>query len=93
MILKLRRFSALGLNNERTQSFGLPVKPLKQKKLNTSGNIVGFNKDRNYDQDFNRLGRFETTRQLSQTRQLNDEMRKLSTELNEGRRGRWLDTQ
>lgn len=94
MILKLRRFSTLGLNNERNQGFELPTtqKPQKQKKLNTSGGMVGFNKDRDYDQDFNRLGRFETTRQLSQTRLLQDEMRKLSKELNEGRRGKWLDT-
>lgn len=85
MILKLRRFSALGLNNES-------IKPIKPKTLNTTGGAVGFNKNRKYDQDFNRLGRLETSRQLTQVGVLQEEMRKLSKELNEGRRGKWLDT-
>lgn len=85
MILKLRRFSALGLNNES-------IKPIKPKTLNTTGGMVGFNKNRKYDQDFNRLGRLETSRQLTQVGVLQEEMRKLSKELNEGRRGKWLDT-
>lgn len=91
MILKLRRFSTLGLTNVGAPNFNQPKKP-KNRTINTSGGMVGFNKDRNYDQDFNRLGRLETTRQLTQTRALHNEMRKLSTELNEGRRGKWLDT-
>ena len=85
MILKLRRFSAFGLNNES-------IKPIKPKTLNTTGGMVGFNKNRKYDQDFNRLGRLETSRQLTQVGVLQEEMRKLSKELNEGRRGKWLDT-
>lgn len=68
--------------------------PIKKKPttMNTGGGIVGFNKTRNYDQDFNRLGKLDTTRQLSQVGELQKEMKKLSTELNEGRRGKWLDT-
>jgi hypothetical protein len=68
------------------------TKPQKPKTLNTSGNVPGFNKDRNYDQDFNRLGRLRTTRELSRTNALGEEMKKLNTELNEGRKGKWLDT-
>ena len=91
MILKLRRFSALGLNNESIPKIK-PFKPIKPNTLTTTGGMVGFNKNRRYDQDFNRLGRLETSRQLTQVGVLQEEMRKLSKELNEGRRGKWLDT-
>ena len=80
MILTLKRTSSL----KRT--------PTKTKTLNTGGGTVGFNRSRNYDQDFNRLGKLETTNQLSRVGELQKEMKKLSTELNEGRRGKWLDT-
>lgn len=80
MILTLKRTSSL----KQT--------PSKAKTLNTGGGTVGFNRNRNYDQDFNRLGKLETTNQLSQVGELQKEMKKLSTELNEGRRGKWLDT-
>ncbi len=80
MILTLKRTSSL----KQT--------PPKTKTLNTGGGMVGFNRNRNYDQDFNRLGKLETTNQLSRVGELQKEMKKLSTELNEGRRGKWLDT-
>ena len=60
--------------------------------LNTNG-ALGFRKGRKYDQDFNRLGRNEVRRELTDTNELSREMRKLSTELNEGRRGLWRDTE
>ena len=62
-----------------------------QKTINTSGRIVGFNSDRKYDEDFDRLSRGSVKRELSGN-QLNKELRKLNTELNEGRRGKWQDT-
>jgi hypothetical protein len=60
------------------------------KTLNTTG-ISGFRRGRKYDQDFDRLGRLETQRQMAGT-DLNKEMRKLRTELNDGRLGKWQDT-
>ena len=92
IVLKLKRFSAPGLNNERFNNCNQSNKNPRPKTLNTSGGVVGFNRNRNYDQDFNRLGKNDTLRQLTQTNTLQDEMRKLNTELNEGRRGKWLDT-
>ena len=59
-----------------------------QKTLNTSGRVTGFNSKRKYDEDFDRLSRGSTKRELSGN-QLNEELRKLNTELNEGRRGKW----
>lgn len=88
IVLKLKRFSAPGLNNGK----GSCNKNSRPKTLNTSGGVVGFNRNRNYDQDFNRLGKNDTLRQLTQTNTLQDEMKRLNTELNEGRRGKWLDT-
>lgn len=51
----------------------------------------GFIKGRKYDQDFNRLGRLKTQRELMGG-DLNREMRKLSQELNNGRLGKWQHT-
>lgn len=62
-----------------------------QKTINTSGHIAGFKNARKYDQDFDRLSRGSVKRELSGN-QLNEELRKLHTELNEGRRGKWQDT-
>lgn len=90
IVLKLKRFSAPGLNNGK--GFSSCNKNSRPKTLNTSGGVVGFNRNRNYDQDFNRLGKNDTLRQLTQTNTLQDEMKRLNTELNEGRRGKWLDT-
>jgi hypothetical protein len=56
------------------------------KTLNT--NSPGFIKGRKYDQDFDRLGRLETQRQMAGN-ELNREMRKLGKELNDGRLGKW----
>lgn len=60
------------------------------KILNT--NAPGFIKGRKYDQDFDRLGRMETQRQMAGN-ELNREMRKLGNELNEGRLGKWQHTE
>lgn len=59
--------------------------------LNTNG-IAGFEHGRKYDQDMNRLGRGLVKNELTQTNQLHREMRKLNTELNNGRLGKWQDT-
>ncbi len=60
--------------------------------LETSGN-PGFIRGRKYDTDLDRLGRMETShRELSKVGELNSEMRKLSRELNQGRLGKWQDT-
>ena len=60
------------------------------KTLNT--NSPGFIKGRTYDQDFNRLGRLETQRQIGGNNELGQEMRKLGKELNDGRLGKWQST-
>jgi hypothetical protein len=60
------------------------------KTLNT--NAPGFIKGRKYDQDFDRLGRMETQKQMAGN-ELNREMRKLGNELNEGRLGKWQHTE
>lgn len=60
--------------------------------LNTRG-VAGFNRNRKYDQDMNRLGRMNTAqRELNMVGELNREMRKLNTELNQGRLGKWQST-
>ena len=59
------------------------------KTLNTTS--PGFDRSRKYDQDFARLGRLETQRQMAGN-ELNREMRKLGKELNDGRLGKWRDT-
>lgn len=57
--------------------------------LNTRG-ISGFQRERNYDEDMNRLGRLKTQRQLhTGVNDLNSEIRKLGKELNNGRLGKW----
>ena len=62
------------------------------KSLNTFG-VPGFKRGRKYDQDFNRLERLDTKRQIVGAEiELNREMRKLNTELNNGRLGKWQDT-
>ena len=61
------------------------------KILNT--NAPGFIRGRKYDTDLDRLGRMETSqRELAKPGTLNDEMRKLSRELNNGRLGKWQDS-
>lgn len=58
------------------------------KVLNT--NSPGFIRGRKYDTDFDRLGRSSTQRELANSgRELQEEMRKLNTELNNGRLGKW----
>ena len=60
--------------------------------LNT--NAPGFIKGRKYDTDLDRLGRMETSyRELAKPGTLNEEMKKLNGELNNGRLGRWQDSQ
>lgn len=60
--------------------------------LNTNG-ALGFIRGRKYDTDMDRLGRMETShRELSKTGELGREMRKLGNELNQGRLGRWQNT-
>lgn len=64
----------------------------RPKILNTSG-APGFIRGRNYDMDLGRLGKMETSqRELARVGDLGKEMRKLSSELNQGRLGKWLDT-
>ena len=61
--------------------------------LNTRGQ-VGFNSSRHYDEDMNRLGRMQTAqRELHKVGDLNHEIRKMNEELNQGRKGKWLDTE
>ena len=57
--------------------------------LNTK--FSGFIRNRNYDQDINRLGRLSTKRQLG-IGNLTGEMRNLKSELNEARLGIWQHT-
>lgn len=58
--------------------------------LNTNGTNLGFIRGRKYDTDMDRLGRMETShRELHKVNDLNREMRKLSSELNQGRMGKW----
>lgn len=57
--------------------------------LNTK--FSGFIRGRNYDQDINRLCRLSTKRQMG-IGNLNGEMRKLKSELNEARLGIWQHT-
>lgn len=59
--------------------------------LGTTG-TAGFIRDRKYDEDMNRLGRYKTSRELHEVGNLGREMRKLSQELNQGRLGKWQDT-
>ena len=60
--------------------------------LNT--NAPGFIKGRKYDTDLDRLGRMETShRELAKPGTLNEEMKKLNGELNNGRLGKWQDSQ
>lgn len=55
------------------------------KTLNTgAASSLGFIKGRNYDMDFNRLGRLKTTRELSQVGDLRKEQRKLTSEITRG---------
>lgn len=70
----------------------MKIKRFSQTKtLDTSA--PGFRRGRKYDQDFNRLGRLETQREMGTgPGELNREMRKLQTELNEGRLGKWQST-
>jgi hypothetical protein len=64
------------------------------KILNTNMGVgIGFTRGRKYDTDMDRLGRMTTShRELSKVGELNREMRKLNTELNQGRLGKWHDT-
>jgi hypothetical protein len=59
--------------------------------LGTTG-TAGFIRDRKYDEDMNRLSRYKTSRELHEVGNLGREMRKLSQELNQGRLGKWQDT-
>ena len=59
--------------------------------LNT--NAPGFIKGRKYDTDLDRLGRMETSqRELGKPDTLSNEMRKLNKELNNGRLGKWQNS-
>lgn len=61
------------------------------KILNT--NSAGFIRGRKYDTDLDRLGRLSTQRELhSKVGDLRKEMKNLSSELEEGRKGRWQDS-
>ena len=62
----------------------------KTKILNT--NAPGFIKGRKYDTDMDRLGRSSTQRELQRTGNLNEEIRKMNKELNDGRLGKWRYT-
>ena len=56
-------------------------------------NAPGFIRGRKYDTDLDRLGRMETSqRELAKPGTLNQEMRKLNGELNNGRLGKWQDS-
>lgn len=60
--------------------------------LNTNNPTLGFTRGRKYDMDFNRLGRMETSqRELTKLGDLRSECRKLNSELNKGRLGKWQD--
>lgn len=59
--------------------------------LNT--NAPGFIRGRKYDTDLDRLGRMETSqRELAKPGTLGTEMRKLNKELNNGRLGKWQNS-
>jgi len=61
------------------------------KILNT--NAPGFIKGRKYDTDLDRLGRMETShRELAKPDILGKEMREMNRELNNGRLGKWQDS-
>lgn len=58
------------------------------KVLNT--NAPGFIKGRKYDMDLDRLGRMKTSqRELHNLNSINQEIRKMNRELNNGRLGKW----
>ena len=60
--------------------------------IGTTGN-AGFIRNRRYDMDMNRLGRYETKRELgSGVGNLRREIREMNKELNQGRLGKWRDT-
>lgn len=65
------------------------VKRFSATKILNTNMGLGFIRGRKYDTDLDRLGRMDTSRELSQVGELNREMRKLGKELNEGRLGRW----
>lgn len=63
------------------------------KILNTNAPQLGFTRGRKYDTDLDRLGRMDTAqRELQRTNQLGSEMRKMKSELRNGRLGKWQDT-
>ena len=67
------------------------IKRFSQTKiLNT--NAPGSIKGRKYDTDLDRLGRSSTQRELQRTGNLNEEIRKMNKELNDGRLGKWQYT-
>jgi len=56
-------------------------------------NAPGFKRGRKYDQDLNRLSRMKTSqRELHRLGDINSEIRKMNKELNNGRLGKWQDT-
>ena len=60
--------------------------------LNTNAPQLGFKKGRKYDTDMDRLGRMKTSaRELSKLNDLTSETRKLNSELQNGRIGKWRD--
>lgn len=63
------------------------------KILNTNAPQLGFTRGRKYDTDLDRLGRMKTSqRELQKTGQLGSEIRKMNSELRNGRIGKWQDT-
>ena len=67
------------------------IKRFSQTKI-LKTNAPGFIKGRKYDTDLDRLGRSSTQRELQRTGNLNEEIRKMNKELNDGRLGRWRYT-
>jgi hypothetical protein len=59
--------------------------------LGTTGN-TGFIRGRKYDEDMNRLSRYQTQRELHNIGNLGREIREMNKELNQGRLGKWQDT-
>jgi hypothetical protein len=55
---------------------------LSRKILNTRNSSLGFDPNRNYDEDLSRLGKMETSQsELRNTNALRDEMRKMNKEM------------
>jgi hypothetical protein len=68
------------------------IKDFSTNQLIGTTGTAGFIRNRKYDEDMNRLGRYKTQRELHNIGNLGREIREMNRELNQGRLGKWQDT-